>query len=117
MEFQSYSFGKIVFDNQEWKCDIYVSTSGEIKERSDYCYQKFGTSHVISKHELEQELDPETEILIIGLGESSVAKIEPDAEEWLKEKGIELIAQDTGDAIKTYNETKGKKSALMHLTC
>jgi len=117
MEFQEYSFGKIVFDNKEWKSDIYVSISGKARERSDYCYEKFETGHVISKRELEMELDEETEILIVGLGANSVAKIEPEAVEWLKEKGIELIAQDTGSAIQTYNKTQGKKFALMHLTC
>ena len=119
MSFQSYSFGRIVYADVEYKKDIYVTTSGSVKQRSDYCYKKFGTGHVLSKEELEKNIDSNTKLLVVGLGANSAMKIQPEVQKWLKQQHIELIAEDTGSAIQTFNKLqyKQKTFGVFHLTC
>ena len=119
MSFQSYEFGKIVFNNIEYKKDIYVTTSSSVKQRSDYCYKTFGTGHILSRIELEQNIDSKTKLLIVGLGANCSMKIQPGALDWLKEKNIEVIAEDTNTAIQTFNKLqyKQKTFGIFHLTC
>ena len=64
------------------------------------------------------EQKPET--IIIGTGESGMAKVTEGADGFIKEKGIKIIIDITGKAIKIFNEEtkKGKKAiGLFHLTC
>ena len=119
MSFQSYSFGRIVFDNIEYESDIYVTTLGSVKERSEYCYEKFGTGHVLSKKEIQDNIDKDTELLIVGLGASSRMKIQEDALDWLKQSNIKVIAGDTLSATKTFNKIYREKKTfgIFHITC
>ncbi len=119
MSFQSYEFGKIVFNNTAYKKDIYITTSGAVKQRSEFCWKTFGTGHILSKDELEENLDKNTELLIVGLGANSVLKIQPEALKYLESKKIKLIAEDTPTAINTFNKLqyKQKTFGIFHLTC
>jgi hypothetical protein len=63
---------------------------------------------------------PHPEVLVVGTGYSGLVKILPEVEKALKEQGIKLIAQPTGEAYKTFNELlkAGKRVVgAFHLTC
>ena len=71
------------------------------------------------------EQNPET--IIIGTGESGVARVTEEAQKFIKERGIRLIIDLTEPATKTFNirkeESKEKERrqekviGLFHLTC
>jgi hypothetical protein len=55
--------------------------------------------------------------LIIGTGQSGMAKLSDEAAEFLKDQGCQVDLQPTQDAIKLWNEAKGANIALFHVTC
>lgn len=63
---------------------------------------------------------PLPEVLIVGTGYSGLVKVLPEVEKALKEHGIKLVVQPTGEAYKTFNEflKVGRLVAgAFHLTC
>jgi len=71
------------------------------------------------------EQNPDT--IVIGTGETGLAKVTEDAQKFIKEKGIKLVIDITEQAVKTFNvineeseEEEGDQSrviGLFHLTC
>jgi len=67
------------------------------------------------------------DIIVFGIGDSGMAKLTERAKDFLKERGIEFIVDNTGEAVKTFNvileeakEEEGKEKkviGLFHLTC
>lgn len=67
-----------------------------------------------------EALDKKPDIIVIGTGASGLMKVAAGLQQSLKEQGIELIAQPTGEAYKTFNMlVQQNKSAAgcFHLTC
>lgn len=62
------------------------------------------------------------ETLVVGTGAYGMVRIPPEMEEFLKAKGIELMAQPTAEACQTFNRIcaagrREKTVAALHLTC
>jgi hypothetical protein len=60
------------------------------------------------------------EVLVVGTGYAGNMRVEETLRARLRRDGIEIITQETGDALKTFNElhSKGKDVAgAFHLTC
>lgn len=94
---------------------------GSVVER-DYEKLKelFGTSHKIGDWETETLLKENPEIVVVGTGQDGKLEVDKNFLERVKEKGVEIIAQITPEAIKIYNEKAqaGKRvNALIHTTC
>ncbi len=112
MKIDSTSFGKIVIDGQEYKYDVFVFADGSIRERQ--------REHTISKEEIELLASPKPEFIVIGTGQSGVAKVSAQARDLAQTKCIHLMIAETPDAINLFNalSEQGKKAAgLFHLTC
>jgi hypothetical protein len=72
-------------------------------------------------------MEQASDTIIIGTGESGVAKVSERVKQEIKSKGIELIVDLTEQATKTFNiineESKGEEGkqrkviGLFHLTC
>lgn len=129
---EEYHFGSITIDGKTYNHDVEVRWSGAAKgELSPYglevlkWWRKEG--HVIDIEDIRRILEQNPEVIIIGTGESGVAEVTEKAKDEIKFKGIELIIDLTGEAIKTFNvileaseEEEGKKRkviGLFHLTC
>lgn len=116
-----YHFGTITIDGKVYHCDVEVRWDGEVLE-----WQR-KESHLIDKEDIKRPLDQNPEILIIGTGDSGVAQVSPEAEKEIKERGIKLIVDITGQAVRAFNiintqsEKEGEKKTrvigLFHLTC
>jgi hypothetical protein len=58
------------------------------------------------------------ERLIVGTGAYGRMKPDRDSLRRLEERGVEVEAMPTGDAVKRYNELEqGRVAAALHLTC
>ncbi len=114
MIIEKTGFGWIVIDGQRYESDILITPTGEIKNR----YEDFlGSSHAIDLNEAKKLISGEPKVIIIGTGQGGVLKIPLETKRFWQEKGIEVKALPTPEAIKLFNEERRKKSALFHLTC
>lgn len=118
---QEYRFGSITIDGKIYTHDIEVRRDSQILD-----WQR-AESHIIDIEDVKRAVEQNPEVIVIGTGESGVAKITESAQNFIKEKGIELIADITGEAIKTFNilieesekeeGVQRKVIGLFHLTC
>jgi hypothetical protein len=108
-----YEFGLIIVDGKEYNHDIWIGLS-EVSEwwRAD--------GHYVDLEDIEGILDENPEYVIIGTGESGLAKVSHDAKNFFLDHKVPVIIKETNQAAIEYNDLKkqGKRIvALMHLTC
>ncbi|MDI6602594.1 MAG: MTH938/NDUFAF3 family protein [Patescibacteria group bacterium] len=118
---EEYHFGSITIDGKTYNYDVEVRWDGEILR----WWRK--ESHIIDMEDVKRAVDQNPDTIIIGNGESGVARVTEKAQRFIKEKGIKLIIDKTGEAIRTFNiilETSEKEQGrqnkaigLFHLTC
>jgi len=118
---EEYKFGSIDIDGKIYQHDVEVRWTGEVLEwwRAQ--------SHIIDVEDIIEALEQNPETIVIGTGESGLAKVTARVKEEIKTRGIELIVDKTEQATKTFNirkeesfEEEGvqeKVIGLFHLTC
>lgn len=117
---EEYSFGFIKINGQVYNHDIQIGLDGEIKLwwRNE--------SHEIEKRDIEEVLNQKPEAIVIGTGELGVARVADGARQAIASKGVKLIIEPTGEAVKSFNSFKKDSSAggqgkkvvgFFHLTC
>lgn len=119
MKAEHVSFGRITINNACYTKDLWI-INGKISERDkSIAEKKYGTSHIIGVTELKKVITSETKILMIGAGVYGGAKLNDDAEKFIKDKGLELHIKKTGEIIHYLNSVEDEKkiSGIIHLTC
>jgi len=114
MHIDSYSFGIMKVDGNEYRSDLIVFPD-KIKQN---WWRMQG--HNLAVEDLDGILDFEPEVLVVGKGISGLMQIPASTIEALREQGIELIAENTDQTWQLFNEQiqKGKKAVgAFHLTC
>jgi hypothetical protein len=109
----SYSFGNIVIDGKTYTSDVILYPD----KVDEGWWRKEG--HLLLKEDLMEIIHHHPDVLIVGTGAYDLMKVPDETKQFLKAKEIELIAEDTEKACKTYNNMKDKRSviAAFHLTC
>ena len=112
-------FGSIVVENIKYSHDIFIDLNGHIKKRKKkLSKKKYGTSHIISLEEIEYIHEDGTDLIILGSGQYSRARLSQEAENFLKEKKCKVTLLSTEMAIEKWNETMPSKTiGLFHVTC
>ena len=118
---EEYKFGSITISGKTYTEDVEVRWTDEVLK----WWRK--ESHVIDIGDLKKAVEQNPDTIVIGTGESGLAKITERAKNFIKEKGIELIIDLTEKAVKTFNIIQGesirkegkqkKVIGLFHLTC
>ena len=118
---EDYVFGKITINGKDYHNDVEVDWEGTVLN------WKREESHIIDIADLKRAMEKNPETIVIGTGESGVAKITKEAEIFIQESGAMLIIDKTEEAIKTFNilkedslEEEGRQNrvvGLFHLTC
>jgi len=109
----SYDFGRIVIDGKRYDSDLIVFPD---KVRDGW-WRKEG--HRLHAEDLKDVLETKPEVLVVGTGYSGLMTVPPETRKHVESEGIELIAQRTAEACKTFNRlVKSRKVvAALHLTC
>lgn len=114
----SFSFGSIVVEGKKYARDLLFFPDGSVKKRKGG-FWKFG-SHAIKKGEIEELVEANPEVVIVGTGTDAKARLEPDAESRAKEAKLELVVLPSREAIDRLNQLVGEDkrvAALIHITC
>jgi len=118
---EEYRFGSITIDGKRYTHDVEVRWNGEVLE----WWRK--ESHIIDVEDVKRALSQNPEVIIIGTGESGVAQVTQEAQDLINKRGIKLIIDKTGEAVRTFNiiqerskeegDKEKKLIGLFHLTC
>lgn len=118
---EEYHFGSITIDGENYTYDVEVRWTGEVLK----WWRK--ESHLIDVEDVKRAVEQNPETIIIGTGEAGIARVNEDTQDFIIEKGIKLIIDRTGEAIKTFNiinkeseieeGRQNKVIGLFHLTC
>ncbi|NOX44230.1 MAG: hypothetical protein GXO72_00610 [Caldiserica bacterium] len=113
MRLSNYRFGSVQVDGVPYTEDIQVLPDGAVKS----WWRKEG--HRVLPEDLEEALAADPELVIIGTGYGGRVEVTAEARALLAERGIELLALKTAEAVEAFNEYSPKKRAcaLLHLTC
>lgn len=110
---ESYKFGQIVIDGKKYTTDVIIFPD----RVEDGWWRKEG--HRLFIDDIQEILKERPDILVVGTGYAGLMKIPTETEERLKSEGIQLIAENTRKACKTYNQLSKSRNviAAFHLTC
>jgi hypothetical protein len=113
MHIDSYTFGKMVIDGQEYTSDLIIS-----QDKIDSSWWR-DEGHTIQFEDIADSLESKPEVLIIGTGAAGIMKVPIEFRKKIKDLGIILFVEDTNKAVYFYNSiVKHKKTiAAFHLTC
>jgi len=118
---EEYRFGSITINGKTYAEDVAVCWTGEVLKWLR------GESHIIDVEDVKRAVKENPDTIIIGTGETGIAKVTEEAQNFIQKKGIKLIIDKTEEAIRTFNviieksqEEEGKPRkviGLFHLTC
>jgi hypothetical protein len=113
----AFEFGRIHIANDVYTSDLWIIDGALQKRDKSYAKQKYGTSHKIPCKEMKQVVTENTRRVIIGTGNSGLVSLTQKAMDFLKDQGIELLVQKTGDLAANRIEIQSHDSGILHLTC
>ncbi len=111
-------FGQITVEDTTYPKDLFITVHGRVKKRDkDLARQSTGSSHLIGPQELEKVCQGGPAVLIIGAGMEGQVQLGDDARRFLERRRIECRLLPTPEAAAAYNEGKGRRALLVHITC
>jgi hypothetical protein len=111
-------FGEITIDGAVYDHDVIIRLSGKVKKRRKrLSKEKYGTSHIISKAEADFVFEEGCDLVVVGAGQYGNVRLSPEASALFEKKKCRVVVEPTPQALLTFNQSKGRKAALMHVTC
>jgi len=118
MKIDGTEFGSITIDGETYPHDVLIRLSGEIrKRRKKLSKRHYGTSHIMSLEEAEFIYEKGCHLLIVGTGQDGNLRLSPEAAEFFAGKGCTVLADPTPRALVFFNQAKGARIGLFHVTC
>src|SRR6266487_851007 len=107
---EGYRFGQIIVDGEEQTRDVIVLPHRVV---TDWWRAE---GHRLVLADLEGVLEELPEHLLVGTGAYGQMRPEPEALERLRERGVEVEALPTGEAVRRYGELDPRRTAAaLHL--
>ncbi len=111
-------FGEITIDGRVYDHDVIIRLSGKVeKRRKRLSKEEYGTSHVISKAEAKFVFEDGRSSSSSGPASMETCASLPKRAPSSRRKKCRVVVEPTPQALATFNHVKGKKIALMHVTC
>jgi len=109
---EGYRFGRVLVDGREQTKDLIVLPDRVVSG----WWRREG--HALVWEDLEGVLEELPERLVVGTGATGQMRPDPDTIERLRERGIEVEAFPTDQAVIRYGELDPHRTAAaLHLTC
>ncbi len=111
-------FGSITISGKKYEHDVLIRLNGKVEKRKKKLSKEvFGTSHIISLAEAEQVYENGAKWIVIGTGQSGLAKLSDEADRYFRQKGCQVRMLPTPAAILYWNEAQEDGIGLFHVTC
>lgn len=114
MRIESYSFGSMTVDGNQYTNDLLVYPD----KVSESWRRKRG--HSLVPEDLEEVFDYGPEILVVGRGAYGAMTIPDSTRKTIENRGIELRSRETAEAAEIFNEEVERGNDVVgafHLTC
>ncbi len=108
-----FSFGHTVIDDTEYSSDVIVYPWAV----DDTWWRDEG--HVLKLADMQEALEADPEVIVVGTGAYGRLTVTDRVRGELDDRGIELVAEKTPQAVEEYNHLQAEKRtvAMLHLTC
>ncbi|RLE94020.1 MAG: hypothetical protein DRN04_04855 [Thermoprotei archaeon] len=114
-------FGYIIVNGVRYDHDIVVHVDGSVTKRKKELSKPYkkGVHTPLAPPEIEEILDENPEIAIIGSGQYGALPILDETIKLLEEKNVKYIIEKTPKAIEEYNKLSKEKrvAGIFHVTC
>ena len=113
--------GTITVGDETYDSDVIVRANGKVKRRRDVLEKINGHKpgkplpKRITPEELRKACKGDPQVLIVGTGFGRNVELDNDAADFLRKRSIAFETLSTPDAVHTYNETRGRKAALIRV--
>ena len=110
----SYTFGNMTIRGELYKKDLIISNGNVLPEWR----RKEG--HKLCLEDLEEKIEKDTDILVIGTGAYGVMNVPKSLREELEQKNITVHIAGTPKAVQLFNQYSAQNrdvSGAFHLTC
>lgn len=112
MKIQAYDFGRITIDGVTYYSDLKIIANKVIQN----WWRKQG--HNLEVADINDILEAQPEVLIIGTGYSGLMSVSKDVIEECSKRRIQLIILPTAKACEEFNlKGSGRIAFAAHLTC
>lgn len=109
---------RITVGDRTFDQDVYIRANGKVGLRAKIHHDgEPGNVHQVDVAELKAVCKDRPSILIIGTGHCRSITLSEDAEQFLLRRGVTYELLPSADAASAYNTIKGRKAALLHVTC
>jgi hypothetical protein len=109
---EGYRFGHVVVDGEGQTRDVIVLPDRMVTDwwRAD--------GHRLVLADLDDVIEDLPECLVVGTGAYGRMRPDPEALHELRQRGVEVEALPTGEAVRRYGELDPRRTAAaLHLTC
>ena len=111
-------FGSITIAGDQYEHDVIIRSNGKVEKRKKKLSKElYGTSHIISLAEAEYVYEDGAMWIIVGTGQSGMARLSPEAAAFFQMKKCTVRLLPTSEAIRCWNETEEAVIGLLHVTC
>jgi hypothetical protein len=112
-EIDRYRFGNISINGHSYTHDVIILPDRVLPN----WWRNEG--HELAMEDLQQVLNSEPDLLVIGQGAYGRMKVPSGVQKQLQDKGIELSLSSTNEACEVYNRERQNRRtvAALHLTC
>ena len=111
-------FGSITIAGEYYEHDVIIRLNGAVKKRKKKLSKAvYGTSHIVSLAEAEHVYEAGAKRLIVGTGQAGNVALSPEAADYFQRMKCQVELLPTPQAVRAWNETKGKSIGLFHVTC
>jgi hypothetical protein len=111
---EEYTPGRMTVNGEKYERDLKI-----IGDRIVTAWWR-EKDHQLDVGDVEDILHAAPEVLVIGMGYAGNMHVEETLRSRFREEGIEVIAEGTDHAIKTFNDLRSKEkdvAGAFHLTC
>ena len=111
---KDYTFGQMKIDDEEYGQDLKIIEGRVIGNwwRNE--------DHRLDTLDVQDILSADPDILVVGTGYSGHMRVQESLRSALEERKIEMIAESTTDAVRTFNHLVSEDkdvAGAFHLTC
>jgi hypothetical protein len=114
MKIESYKFGHIVINGQEYTSDVII-----FHDRVDATWWR-KEDHRLLPSDIEEVLNAQPDVLVIGTGYAGVLSVPKEIAAHIANQGIEVMVERTSKAVELFNSLQGTNKyviAALHITC